>query len=657
MTTVASVTDRSLETFYERLRAVNPFLDNRVNGPAPAACDAEAVHPHAFTRLTDLAGQALAARRGLGAVVWGEAGIGKSHLLARLGRWAATNHHAVFVYLHNLQATPEHLPRALLRHVIGVLTNGRRRNFHVTPLFELTHAAAVEAVGRRDRPPSWGDVRQCFSAFVDRLLHNDHPGAAGSERSIYDVLFHFFHSAYRARLRRDGHPLDDGGDADLAVRWLAGQSLELPEARALGLPAPPRRDDPVALEDAQQIKQVLVALARLAASNQQPFILAFDQVDNLDNEQFAALSRFLEAVLDSAANLLVVTAGVRASLERWRELGVVQHSAWDRLAQFEIALQRLDVAQARELIRVRLDSFLVPYAELEEVQRGRREDALFPLATEWFERQFHDKHDLRPRDVINWARERWAEQFDGGAFRDAGGSLANGKAGEPPAPRNELIDLLIDQRITELLAQPVTAVNLPTDADSLAGLLIALLSHCRNEAAYGVVKVESVLHVNGRAPTHSFNLVQQFDQDTPITTGVLVLTTTKATSVTAALKRLAMKPPSVMRFVLVTEERTGLQLGAGGKSNLDKVEHHFADHFHRVKLETAEYAYLQALQTVVRDARSRDLEITGLSAETRTVRDTEVIASHHRCGRYRKARVLADLLAPHSSARIARSEK
>src|SRR5579872_2713319 len=122
MTTVASVADRSLETFYERLRAVNPFLDNRVNGPAPAACDAEAVHPHAFTRLTDLAGQALAARRGLGAVVWGEAGIGKSHLLARLGRWAATNHHAVFVYLHNLQATPEHLPRALLRHVIGVLT-------------------------------------------------------------------------------------------------------------------------------------------------------------------------------------------------------------------------------------------------------------------------------------------------------------------------------------------------------------------------------------------------------------------------------------------------------------------------------------------------------------------------------------------------------
>ena len=140
------------------------------------------------------------------------------------------------------------------------------------------------------------------------------------------------------------------------------------------------------LEDAQQIKQVLVALSRLAASNGQPFILAFDQVDNLDNEQFAALSRFLEsAAPDIAPNLLVVTAGVRASLERWRELGVVQHSAWDRLGQFEIALQRLNLDQARQLLHVRLDNFLAPFTGLEAVQQRRHEDALFPLGNGWFQ--------------------------------------------------------------------------------------------------------------------------------------------------------------------------------------------------------------------------------------------------------------------------------
>src|ERR1700722_13846756 len=111
--TPAPVVYSSLDAFFARLRDVNPFLDNRVNGVGGADRDADAVHPDAFARLTGLAVQALAARRGLGAVVWGEAGIGKSHLLARLGRWAATDHHATFVYLHNLQAAPEHLPRAL----------------------------------------------------------------------------------------------------------------------------------------------------------------------------------------------------------------------------------------------------------------------------------------------------------------------------------------------------------------------------------------------------------------------------------------------------------------------------------------------------------------------------------------------------------------
>ena len=370
--TTAPAVDESLEAFFERLRHVNPFIDNRVNGLGGPVCDADAVHPHALDRLIELAGQALAARRGLGAVVWGEAGIGKSHLLARFGRWAGVDHHAAFVFLHNLQAAPEQLPRTLLRHVIAVLTLGRRKHFHQTPLFGLVHAGVSEAVGERTSAPSWSASEQRYNAFVDRLAHDDHPGAAGFDRSIYDVLFRFFEAAYRVRMQRE-----DTSSAEAAVRWLAGQTLDLQEAQALGLPAPRRHEDPVSLEDAQQIKQVLVALSRLAASNQQPFILAFDQVDNLDNDQFAALSRFLEALLDSAPNLFVVTAGVRASLERWRERGVVQDSAWDRLAQFDLALQRLNIEQAAQLIRVRLDTLLAPFANLEAVQRRRREDALF----------------------------------------------------------------------------------------------------------------------------------------------------------------------------------------------------------------------------------------------------------------------------------------
>src|SRR5260370_8663090 len=80
--------DTTLEQFLDRVAAVNPFLDNRVNGPAAEGQDATDVHRGPFERLTGLAREACQARRGLGAVLWGEAGIGKSHLLAPLQRWA-----------------------------------------------------------------------------------------------------------------------------------------------------------------------------------------------------------------------------------------------------------------------------------------------------------------------------------------------------------------------------------------------------------------------------------------------------------------------------------------------------------------------------------------------------------------------------------------
>src|SRR5262249_26326774 len=150
-----------------------------------------------------------------------------------------------------------------------------------------------------------------------------------------------------------------------------------------GLPPARHRDEPVALEDAQQIRQVLVALSRLAASHERPFILALDQVDNLDGDQFSALTRFLEALLDTACNLLVVTTGIQSTLKDWRERRVVQSSAWDRIAQFDVLLLRLPSAHAELLVRQRLDGFLTPFAGLEAIARLRQADPLFPLGNRW----------------------------------------------------------------------------------------------------------------------------------------------------------------------------------------------------------------------------------------------------------------------------------
>jgi hypothetical protein len=633
-----------------QVRAVNPFTDNRVNGPAPGDVDVGAIHDAAFERLAGLARDARSGRRGLGAVLWGEAGIGKSHLLARLARWADHGGQAVFVYLHNLQAAPALLPRAVLRGVVNVLTRGRGQSFFHTPFFGLVHAAVLEAIGHDLRFYSWSQLRRAYDVWLDRLGADDLPGPALIDRTAHDVLFRFFLSACRAHYGRE-----DGTSARLAVRWLSGHPLDLDQGRSLGL-APAPGEETLALEDSQQIKGVLVALTRLAASHARPFVLAFDQVDNLDDEQMAALARFLEALLDSSPNLLVVTAGVQASLLRWHETRVIQDSAWDRLAQFEVRLGRLTNQEAVRLVRARLDAFLAPYTALNEVRRRCSADELFPLGRSWHDRALKDRVDLRPRDVINWAREGWRRQQEDLARRGDTAWLADGMPPLPPdygdeaPPTEEEIRAAIDRKVAEKLAdfrawRLRELERLPADADHLAGRAYALLVQCRDAGCHHVLDVErSVPPANGARPACDLALLQKGESGPLVRTGLLVLMVESAKSVAAFLKRLVemQRPPD--RLVLATDARIGLPLGEKGRDYYEQLKQRHQHHFQVVPLDLAEQAALDALDAIVRQAKSGDLEIEPRPSQSRPASEDEVVGSHVRHNRYRACRLLRELL-------------
>jgi hypothetical protein len=649
-----------LDPFFERVASSNPFTDNRINSPSAADVDVDKIHERPFARLAGLARETVEQRRGIGVVLWGEAGIGKSHLLSRLSRWAHQDLNASFVYLHNLQASPENLPRSLLKSVLSILTWGRAEQFATTLLFRLVNAFLREAL--QDDPDAeytWPEAAAAYALLVDHLTEDDPSKAALVDRTVYDVLFRFYGSAYRARQGKD-----DESIAALAVRWLSGDFLDAVEAQQLGLPAGPGPDEPVALADNQQIKLVFIALTRMALSRRQPFLLCFDQVDNLDADQAAALGRFLEALIDSSPDLLVVLAGIQATLLRWRTDKVIQDSAWDRLAQFEIPLQRISVPEGTAIVAARLERFLKPFRESKAIRSRQQEDALFPLGQPWVDVFLKEKIEVRPRDVITWAREGWRREQE--TLQKVGGPAW--LAGQVPVPHTvararpataEQIRDAMDRKIAEKLAEEKAERlgaphTLPPDAVHLAGLVFTLFDQSLPaNATYPLFDAEQCSRPRrGSRPAYDWLVRQHPSSEDPVVrTGLLFLTTRSGQSATAALRRLVRDPNPPERVIVVTDERTSLPLGAAGKKHYEELRRRGSPSFQHIELTFEQYAELDALQATVGLGRSGDLEIELPGGEIRPVSDKEVIESHQRQGRYLAAAVLHELLTSKDSVK------
>jgi hypothetical protein len=634
----------TLDDFFEQVQTSNPFEANRIGQAGLAEMDALAVHQKAFAQLHELAGIVGQQSLALGVLLWGEAGIGKSHFLARLARWAGTDHQqAVCIYLANLQAAPDRLPHSLLRCVISILTRGRTRQFRGTPLYALACAALRRALDAVRSDVSWAQAEAAHQRLIDDLCARGPGQAAFTDRQVHAVLFRFFRSAYLAAYERH-----DDGAAPLAVRWLAGDPLEREEARALGLPA--GEMEPA---DEQRLRNVLVALAQAASYRQTPLLLCCDQVDCLEPAQFGALARFLHAVLDSAGNLLVITSGLRSTLEEWLKTGVVQESSWQRLSQHDIMLQRVSVQEASQIVQARLQAFQEPFVTLTPVKQCIQQDYLFPLGRAWEEEFLAGKTDVRPRDVINWARMGWRRQQ--ALLREQGGStwLAGwSKQGRGPGPGDgqpvpELhtaIDNVVEQRLQEYREQRRRQPEvLPPDADHLVELLRALLGSCLHRPEWpALLEVERVVP-KGRQQPYDL-MIRHLANGTACRMGVRCLVVSDRKSMAAHLRHIAEDERPPERVVLVTEERCPLEPGAAGVRRLDEICQQHGERFLQVQLSFDEYAELDAMQALLRLARSGDLEIESSGGWTRPVSEEELLTSYHRQQRFRTHRLLNQLL-------------
>jgi hypothetical protein len=637
-----------LHTFAAAVRAGNPFAVNRVDRLAAPVVDVSGIHRAPYEKIIALAREACEHNRGIGAVLWGDAGTGKSHLLARLHGWAAQDHHASFVYLHNLLADPEQLPRYVLKYVISYLTGGLAGPLDRTILFRLLNAAVAEALkhdGAKEH--TWSEAEASYNRLVDRLAGQDPTRAVLLNRDVYRVLFLFFRSVYCARRSTPD------GLVPLAVRWLSGEPLDPEEATQLGLRAGRGSEEGVGLADDEQVKQVLVALTQLALSRRQPFLLCFDQLENLGPERIHQLASFLHGLLDSAGNLLVVFCGLKRTLFGYQQTGTIHEAAWHRLAQHKLDLHRIDRAEGRHILEARLEKFLEPFVSVPGIKEQLAHDSLFPLGRTWYDQRVSESPEVQPRRVIDWARERWEQQQARLAAEPAADWLRSwpreGPALPPPS-RKEAVDALVAAKVAELTArrrqEPHT---LPPSAENLAGLVHTLLQQCLNRPGqYALTRLSrpAALKKTMRPP-YDFRTHGAAGPDGKAPgVGVLFLGTGSATSAAGSLRRLVQAPTAVTpdRLLLVTEERQPLKLARAGQGYLKQLSARGSPAFSQTTLTFEQYAQLDALQAVVGLARSGDLEVEAGPGESPAVREDEVIDSHHWHGRYLQQKLLAALL-------------
>jgi hypothetical protein len=395
------------EAFFQHVLSFNPFTLNRATADGGDRHDVVKVHSDVFVRLTDLAGEAARLRRGLGVLLTGDAGAGKSHVLGRLARWAAVEERACFVVVHGLQTDPELLPAAVLRSA-GVALAGKPGAAPArTPLYRLMHAAARSAMKDKDGRHSWERVGRAFARLADRLAPTARRVPEG--RAVFDLLFRFFRAAARTAEGKE-----DGSVPESILRLLSGGMLDAEEARKLHLPLTRHRDDPVVLTDPEWARQGITALAALSIADSRPFVLVIDQAEELDTVRFAALARFLKGLLDQAPGLLAVTAADSPAVQRWRDRGEVPESAWDRLAQFTLEPARLKPAEGLAVVRRRLDDALSRFKELEFLYRLRADAPLFPLHLD------PNPCGARAREVLDSARAAWSTEQE--VLRREGGA-------------------------------------------------------------------------------------------------------------------------------------------------------------------------------------------------------------------------------------------
>ncbi len=401
---------------------LNPFRDTIVSDPwRSSATDVPEIHADVFKTCCLALEEVRSKGSSSSVLIHGEAGSGKTHLLARLrlhckGVEARAvdpiQPETVFVAVR-LQTGPQRLWRHL------------RRSFVEDLLREVDgETSQLERILLR----RLGEIRQADA------------GAAGLKKTLDEL---FDRLSEELQLSRDlctvlGH-LMVGRHLRDARAWLMGDPLPESALSTLDLASSPDDDD---LED--QAQRVVLDLCRLAGPKI-PVVLCFDQIEALlvdpaDQTPFAVLGQVIMKLFNETNNLLLISC-VQSTFVHHLKLdqpGSVSTPAAARMAVHQTSLSPLRWDDAMRLIPARLsaDSGLASLREsraqtmwpLDEGElkqavgaRGCTPRKILSICAEKFDAVAKNREDRVP--VEQFLARTWQERLEESSRSDTSGQV------------------------------------------------------------------------------------------------------------------------------------------------------------------------------------------------------------------------------------------
>jgi len=365
-------------------RRHNPFISSSVGDPWEATYpDVPAINEHAFRGLWQLIAQKTRSPAlNCAGLILGEVGSGKTHLLGRiLTQSKQTRSPCAFAYIQPLE-DPEQTYRYLLREVMVNLFHPMAASPQITQFRRLVTKVFLEGSPDRQFSARLTITRSTFAAIqqrVMRLLRAAYPAISG--HFVYVLL------QYAVLERRTA-----------AMQWLTGSVLDDADAALLQVPDRTRLSA-ASLE--AEARDILTSLGLLLTRYQQPLVVCFDRLENLEtDEHIHALGKMVEFLVDKAQAMLPVVCFRGMQWEEKFRHKLNQHVS-SRLETNKFELRGCTPEQALAIVRRRLGA----------VPGNEQAETLFPFDAEELLKTFH-LGLYSPRRVITLANQRLRQILD-----------------------------------------------------------------------------------------------------------------------------------------------------------------------------------------------------------------------------------------------------